>query len=146
MPTCSECRVSHICLSANDNGVKPGTVHRLQEFTLRLRKSPENLNLMKDVRPVIASNAIPYLKMRSVGSHTRQRKRTKERVIHCIRIIYFYYLFFHRRPTHKLWLSIAQARRQKKLQDLLKMSHYRRKAYRKENTTCEWDEGGKIGN
>ena len=30
--------------------------------------------------------------------------------------------------------------------DLLKISHYRRKSYRKENTTIEWDDGGKIGN
>ena len=52
-----------------------------------------------------------------------------------VRIIYFYYLFFHRRPAHKLCFlsctlfvvnatfSTAQARRQKKLQDLLKMLH-----------------------
>ena len=63
-----------------------------------------------------------------------------------VKIIYFYYLFFHHRPTHKLcflsyrpfvvnvafstglvvsfvsWQSTTQARRQKKLQDLLKMS------------------------
>ena len=39
--------------------------------------------------------------------------------------------------------STAQARRKKKLQDLLKMS---RKVYRKENTTCEWDDGAKVGN
>ena len=32
-----------------------------------------------------------------------------------------------------------------KLQDLLKMSRLRRKAYRKGNTTCEWDDGGKTG-
>ena len=78
------------------------------------------------------------------------------------RIIYFYYLFFHRRPNHKfcflscrsfvanatfstgLIVSSGQARRQKKLQNLLKMSRSRRKANRKENTTYEWDDGEKI--
>ena len=35
---------------------------------------------------------------------------------------------------------------QMKLQDPLKMSLELRKAYRKENTTCEWEDGGKIGN
>ena len=32
------------------------------------------------------------------------------------------------------------------LRDLLKMSRYQQKAYRKENTTSEWDDDGKIGN
>ena len=67
--------------------------------------------------------------------------------------IYFYYRFFHCRPTHKLcFLScrpfVINATFSTSLivLDLLKMSRLQRKAYRKENTTYERDDGGKIGN
>ena len=40
------------------------------------------------VRPVTASNGVPFLQMRSVGSHARQEGRRKERKIH------MYYLLF----------------------------------------------------
>ena len=32
---------------------------------------------MKNVRPVIASNEVPYLQMRSVGSHSRSGRENK---------------------------------------------------------------------
>ena len=54
-------------------------------------------------------------------------------------ISYFYYLFFHRRPTHKLcFLSCRPFIVNATFSTVL--------AYRKENTTCEWNDSGKIGN
>ena len=50
-----------------------------------------------------------------------------------VRIIYFYYQFFHRRPTQVVF-SFPTG-----LSSLTR-------SYRKENTTCEWDDGGKICN
>ena len=44
-----------------------------------------------------------------------------------VKIIYFYYLFFHRRPTHKLF----------------KVFFFFLSCTRKKNTTIEWDDGEK---
>ena len=40
---------------------------------------------MKAVRPIIASNGVPYLQMRSVGTHSTsgmEKKEMKERISH----------------------------------------------------------------
>ena len=63
-----------------------------------------------------------------------------------LELIYFYYLFFHRRPIQ---LSTAKARRRKKLQHPTRPIEnvaITTKGLRKENTTIEWNDGGKIGN
>ena len=60
--------------SANDKG--DNEIYRVMctdnlAFVLRLRKTPEQGGrLMKVVRPFIASNGVPYIQMRSVGSHS----------------------------------------------------------------------------
>ena len=69
-----------------------------------------------------------------------------------VRVINFYCLFFHRRPTQKLcflscWPFVVDATFSTGLvvssvSWLAQLST----AYRKENTTYEWDDGGKIGN
>ena len=57
----------------------------LLEFTLHLRKNPETSARRpsgKVVRPVIASNRVPHLQMRSVGSHSmsgREKECKEER-------------------------------------------------------------------
>ena len=56
-----------------------------------------------------------------------------------VRNIYFYYLLFHHRPTHKLCLLYRRP-------FVINATRPVEKAYRNENTNCEWDEGGKIGN
>ena len=69
-------------LSANnksDNEMIPGVMHRSPGIYLSVRTQ-----LIQAVRPVIASNEVPYLQMRSVGSQSTLRwekngkkKRTK---------------------------------------------------------------------
>ena len=55
-------------------------------------------------------------------------------------IIYFYSLFFHRHPSHRLcFLSCRPFVVNVTFPTGLVQD-------RKENTTCEWDDGGKIGN
>ena len=60
-------------LSAGDKGdneIIPGAVHR-SPGTFRLRKtSARRLSEEGAVRPVIASNGVPYLQMTSVGSQS----------------------------------------------------------------------------
>jgi hypothetical protein len=56
----------------NDNEMVPGLCTNLLAFTLLLSTTPENVirkPSMKAVQPVIASNRVPYLQMRLVGSH-----------------------------------------------------------------------------
>jgi hypothetical protein len=50
----------------------PGAVHRSSPFTTEENPGKPQLGerLMKNVQPVIASNGVPYLLMRSVGSHS----------------------------------------------------------------------------
>jgi hypothetical protein len=56
-----------------------------------------------------------------------------------VTIIYFYYLFFHHRPTHKLCFISCKP-------FVVNATFSTVLAYRKENTTCEWNNSGKIGN
>ena len=61
--------------AANDNGDNEmilGVVHRTPGIVLQLRKTPARRPSDEGaVRPVIASNGTPFLKLRSVGSHSR---------------------------------------------------------------------------
>ena len=54
----------------------------LLEFALQLRKTPDRRPSDEGaVRPVIASNGVPFLQMRSVGSHSssdREREGKKD--------------------------------------------------------------------
>ena len=75
-------------LSANDKGdneVKPGAGHKSPGIYLTAEENPGKPqlrdHLMRALRPVIASNGIPYLQMTSVGSHStpgREREEKKE--------------------------------------------------------------------
>ena len=56
-------RSSGICLTAKENPRKPQLGDRL----------------MKAVRPVIALNGVPYLQMRSVGSHSLSGRNGRDR-------------------------------------------------------------------
>ena len=65
-----------------------GVVHRSPGICLQLRK-PQNTSARRPsdegaVRPVIASNGVNFLQMRSVGSHStsgREKEGNKERTI-----------------------------------------------------------------
>ena len=86
---CPHPRVSRqSCLSANDKGdneVTTGAVHRSPGISLKAEENPGKSqlrdNLIKAVLPVINSNGVPYLQMRSVGSHSTsgREKKGKER-------------------------------------------------------------------
>ena len=85
---CLEFYVSHVCrlmirvLMILHQGLCTG----LLAFALQLRRTPETSARrpsIKAVRPVIALNGVPYLQMRSVGSHStsgRDKKEEKERI------------------------------------------------------------------
>ena len=74
-------------LSTNDKGdneMIPGAVHRSPTLQLRklrkisTRRPPDE----GSVRPVIASNGVPFLQMRAVGSHStsgREKEGIKKR-------------------------------------------------------------------
>ena len=68
-------------LSANDKGdseIIPWTAHRSLVSNLRSRKTWKTSGRrpsIKAVRPVIASNGVPYLQMRSVGSHSTSGRK-----------------------------------------------------------------------
>ena len=52
----------------------PGTVHRstgIYLIAVKNRKTSARRQFIKAVGPVIASYRVPYLQMRSVGSHSR---------------------------------------------------------------------------
>ena len=76
-------------LSANDtcdNKVKPGAVHISPGIYVTTEVNPGKFQLgdrlMKAVGPVIASNGVRYLQMRSVGSHNKsgmEKEVKKER-------------------------------------------------------------------
>ena len=75
-------------------------------FTLKLRKTPSDEGV---VQPVIASNGVPFLQMRSVGSHStsgREKEGIKDRTggsksknsLKQIQVLLFLYLLF------RLWI------------------------------------------
>ena len=64
-------------LSTNDKGDNEMLCRDLLAFTSQLRKISTRRPSMKSVRLVIASNGVPYILMRSVGSHSRS-EREKE--------------------------------------------------------------------
>ena len=65
---------SRLSTNNDDNMAKPGVVYRSPGIFLtaeeNLGKSQLGDGLMKSMRPVIASNGIPYLQMRSIGPHS----------------------------------------------------------------------------
>ena len=74
----------HSRLSADfngDNAIKPGSVHISPGIYLMTEENPIKPqlgdHLMKAVRPVIASNGVPYLQIWSVGLHSMS-EREKE--------------------------------------------------------------------
>ena len=78
-------RASHQTrLSTNnkgDNEMKQGAVHRSPGIYLTAEENPSLETVA--VRPVIASNGVSYLQMRSVGSHRtsgRGKKGNKEKM------------------------------------------------------------------
>ena len=81
-----ECHVSHV--SANDkdaNEMILGTAHRSPGISLKTEKKGRKTSArrppMKAVRPVITSNAVPSLQMRSIGPHSmsgREKEGKKE--------------------------------------------------------------------
>ena len=76
------------CLSANDkggNGMIPGAVLRATGIYLTAEENPRKLQLGDKgaLRPVIASNGVPFLQMRSAGSHSTSgmaKEGKKERI------------------------------------------------------------------
>ena len=75
-------------LSTNDKGdneIIPGAVHKSLGIYLTAKKTPKNparRPSMKAVRPVILSNGVPSLQMRSVVSHSTsgiEKEAKKER-------------------------------------------------------------------
>ena len=74
--------VASVMSVANDKGhneITLGLCTDLLAFTLQLRKtSARGLFGEGAVRPVIASNGVPFLKMRSVGSHITSGRKRKE--------------------------------------------------------------------
>jgi hypothetical protein len=64
----------------SDNEMIPGAWH-LPYNCKKHRKTSARIPSMKTMQPVIASNAVPYLQMRLVGSHKMSRReRMKLRV------------------------------------------------------------------
>ena len=69
--------VTSVANDKGDNEMIPGAVHRPPRICLTARRPS-----MKAVRPVIASNRVPYLQIRLVGSHStsgNQKEGKKER-------------------------------------------------------------------
>ena len=73
-------RQSH--LSANDNGDNEMTqkaVHRFASICLAAEENPGKPHLgdskLKAVRPVVVSNGVPYLRMRSVESYSTSGRK-----------------------------------------------------------------------
>ena len=84
MVTCPECRVSHVV--TNDKGGNEmilGAVHRSPGIFLTAEENPRKpLPDEGAVRPVIASNGVPFIQIKSVGSHStsgREKEGNKER-------------------------------------------------------------------
>ena len=78
------CRVSHACQLMiewwwYDTGDCAQVSSHLPYRWGKLRETSSRRSLIKAVRPVIASNGVPSLQTRSVGSHSSQKGRRKER-------------------------------------------------------------------
>ena len=76
---------SHSLLSANDkddNKIIPEAVYRSSGIYFTAEESPGKPQLvdrlLKPVRPVNATNGVPYLRIASLGSHSTQVGRRKE--------------------------------------------------------------------
>ena len=81
--------VTSVANNKGDNEMIPGAVHRSPGIRLTAEENPVKLQLGPPdegaVRPFIPSNGVPYLQMRSVGSHStrgREEEGKKERTIH----------------------------------------------------------------
>ena len=61
----------------------PGAVHRSPDIYITAEENPEKNSAtsqsMKVVRPVIASNGVPYLQVKSVGSHSISGREIKRK-------------------------------------------------------------------
>ena len=67
--------VTSVANNKGDNEMVLGAVHRSPGICLKAEECPRKPQLgdrlkKGDVRPVIASNVVPFLQMRSVGSHS----------------------------------------------------------------------------
>ena len=82
--------VTSVANDKSDNEMIPGVVHRSPGMCLAAEENPgkprkTSARRPSDegaVRPVIASNGVPFLQMRSVGSHSasgREKEGNKER-------------------------------------------------------------------
>ena len=83
-PVSHQSRLSR--LSANDkvaNEMIPGAVDRSPGICLMTEENPGKQHLgnclMKAVRSLFASNGVPYLQMRSAGSHSTSRREEEGR-------------------------------------------------------------------
>ena len=83
-----------------DNELITGAVHRSPDIYLTaeeaLGKHELGDRLVKDVQPVIASNGVPYIQMRSVRSHRksgREKEGKKERTRYLIYYVTYLQLY-----------------------------------------------------
>ena len=76
--------VTSVANAKGDNEMILGAVHRSPGIYLTAEENPRNLRISSDegaVRPVIVSNGVPFLQMRSVGSHStsgREKEGNRE--------------------------------------------------------------------
>ena len=72
--------VTSVANDKDDNEIIPGTVHKYLGICLKAEENPGKPQL-ETVRPVIASNGVPFLQIRSVGTHStsgREKEGKKE--------------------------------------------------------------------
>ena len=73
--------VTSVSDDEGDNEMILGDVHTSSGICLTAEESPGKLQLgdrlMKAMRPVSASNGVPYLQMRSVGSHSESGRKCR---------------------------------------------------------------------
>ena len=77
--------ITSVANDKDDSEMILGAVHRSSGINLQLRKtSARRPSDERVVRPVIASNGVSFLQMRSVGSHSTsgmKREGKKERIV-----------------------------------------------------------------
>ena len=75
--------VTSVTNDKDDNEIIQEAVHRSPGICLTAEDNPLKTSARRPfdegaVRPVIASNEVPFLQMRSVGFHSTSRRRSKE--------------------------------------------------------------------
>ena len=77
--------VTSVANDKDDNKMIPGGVHESPGICLTAEQNPQKTSArrpLKSVRPFIALNRVPYLQMKSVGSHCksgRQKEGNEEK-------------------------------------------------------------------